>query len=815
MAFLTALAQSLLLYSSNRMILIKNSAFTDTVALVIRDNTEKIIPVGEIVVGDIVKVNQGQIMCFDGVVLNSNGLICDESLLTGENKYVNKSAEVPFLLKFCKILKGDAKVLVVAVGENTFFQKALQENEIENIEEIENTPLHEYACEVAEKIGYWAILVSFLVFLIYFANLIKKLFAGEEIHLFTYVVTMLIKSVSVIYIGTPEGLLIILMLFLSFVSVKNVKIKNLVGLENTQYLQNVITHKTGILTLNLLKIGKMHLETFRPNTDPLGISQEVLQVLIDHISYNSTSVIASFQDSNKKEKTFGNNIEIALLKQVKNWKMPSRNGEVLIQIPFDKTARIMTTLVRVNDKILLFVKGCPEKIISFCRYEMMQTGEIRDFTLGLKENAMNSVKKFGETGCKSIAFAVRYLDSKKEYTAEDVKEFLCEMQFQGILAVKDLVRPDVNLHLAHCNRIGINVRLATGDHISAAIYYAQKSGILESNSSSQSILSGEQFTKQFLTTVKTSGKLSTSSQFELTDATLLLEIITPLRVLFQCSPIDKYCLISALQLLKENTAVVGCGPSDFEVCKKADFVIGLEVTSCELIKKSADIVLENDGIDDLINAVFMGNAMKETIRNYVKFIIIGILGYCYSVLISSTLGGDGLSIIQSLWISLVFYVAAPVVIISRERKIDLEKNGIIERKAAQYIFMQIAHQTIWATIVILAYFCSDFGEYHFSTISFQSYCFLQFFNMAKCSDSLSSLTTIQVLTLVLTLAIQLLSGSLLAFFFNCSPLTLLEFLCCLLPSLSSMFFTEFSNFLPSTFFKSFLSIPISPSKKNN
>lgn len=604
----------------------------------VKRNEKKIeIPVGEVVVGDIVFLESGDKVPADGKIVE--GMISvDESSLNGESKEAKKGLSSS-TLRGSVVVSGEALMEVQKVGSNTFYGKMAEELKMEQ----PTSPLKLRLAGLANLISKIGYVSAFIIFLSYVC------LNGLTFSNILYALTL---SVTIIIVCVPEGLPMMVTLVLSSNMKKmlkdNVLVRKLVGIETAGSLNVLFTDKTGTLTKGELEVIKYVDGNLKEYS-----YQDLIQTKLSKIVKISCTVnnASSFDGDN----IIGGNItDKAILKFVKKSNISYIKEKV---IPFTSQNKYaITTIYEDNEKIHL-IKGAPEKILPFCKYYYNEFGK-KEYLNKDKINAYINMQ-----ACDGIRILLLATSTQREAVP------FHSLNLVGLLLIKDDIRPNVVEGIELVKSAHINTVMLTGDNKKTACAIAKELHLLESDS-----------------VILTSDELNKISDEE------LKKIIPKLRVVARMLPHDKSRLIRVCQELDLVVGMTGDGVNDAPALKRAD--VGFSMGSgTEVAKEASDIVILDNNFLSISKAILYGRTIFKSIR---KFIILQLtINLCALSLsiIGPFVGIDTpVTVIQMLWINMVmdtlaglaFAFEPPLLEYMKER--PKKKNEPIMNK---YMYSQI------------------------------------------------------------------------------------------------------------------------------
>jgi calcium-translocating P-type ATPase len=496
------------------------SAANDEVdVVVVRSGQFKSIPVGEIVVGDLVCLEAGDAIPCDGVLVNHDGLEVDESALTGEPEEINKDAEEdPFLLSGCTAIAGSGRYVAIAVGKNS--QWGIIKSHLEK--EQEETPLQEKLDDMAAMIGYVGMAAAAATFI---AMMSIKIFVDpdylKDVSLFKHALDAFIIGVTIVVVAVPEGLPLAVTISLAYSTKQMLKDQNLIrhlaACETMGNATNICSDKTGTLTENRMTVVRGIFANVRDSVckKPLKISPASMDIILEGISCCSTAKILPPAQPKEGDKTFddrpqliGSKTEAAMLLLAKSeWgsnddveqRRESSNfgkegGSRLF--PFSSYRKRMTVLVNKGQSDwTLYHKGAAELILENCTKYIDIDGKEQPMTQEHRQFFEDVIEEFAGDALRCIALCHRTQVQKVVKNVNDITLAECEKKLEkemcldALFGIADPLRGDVIDAVATCQRAGIFVRMVTGDNIETAKAIAKQAGILTEGESMTAIFS--------------------------------------------------------------------------------------------------------------------------------------------------------------------------------------------------------------------------------------------------------------------------------------------------------------------------------------
>ena len=596
-----------------------NRTSDDHLVKVRRDGNMSQIHKAEVVVGDLVWIESGEMIPADGELLEAVSLRVNESSLTGESEtgktidsaHFDTDATYPsnMLLSSTTVADGYGVMVVTAVGDSTEYGRVARASTIDSGEQ---TPLGEQLERLSKMIGRWGVALSVGIFIVLVAK--GVIFADMASQGWLYFVEQLLHvfmiAVAMIAMAVPEGLPMSITLSLALSMRRMLKTNNLVrnlhACETMGAATVICTDKTGTLTQNRMQVEAM---------DIMGgfMSEHLYQA----IATNTTA----FLDS--EGQPIGNPTEGALLmwlsEQEADYVGLRETVKVIDRITFTTERKYMATLVEThNGERRVYVKGASEIIYSMCEGSV----EWADINIQLLE--------YQRRACRTLGFVWGVTSANTCQEAIDAGG----LEFMAITAIADPVRQDVPLAVAKCLDAGIKVKIVTGDTPATASEIASQIGLWRDEQDRvRNSMTGVEF--------------ASMSDEE------LLERVADLKVLSRARPMDKQRLVQLLQRCGEVVAVTGDGTNDAPALKAAD--VGLSMGSGTSVSKEAsDITLLDDSFGSIVTAVMWGRSLYDNIRRFVIFQLTINFTAIAVVFVASLFGSElPLTVTQILWVNLI------------------------------------------------------------------------------------------------------------------------------------------------------------------
>ena len=573
-------------------------------AKVIRNGSKIEIHSKNVVPGDILVLEAGDLITADGRVIESYSLQVNESSLTGESLSVDKITEK---IDKEEVALGDQKNMVFS-GSLVTYGRALvlvtntgMKTEIGKIATLmdetqeKKTPLQVTLDDFSKKL---AIIILAICAIVFGLSLYRKM----------PVLDSLMFAVALAVAAIPEALSSIVTIVLALGTQKMAKenaiIKKIRAVEGLGSVSIICSDKTGTLTQNKMTVRKVYVDKKLINGSEISLDNKVQEYLIKN------SILCN--DSTSREgKEIGDPTEVALVNlghDIEIDELNLRNEyNRLAEIPFDSDRKLMSTLHKIDGKNIMFTKGALDVILDRVKYIMTSDG-VRELTLEDKNEILDVNRSLSESGLRVLSFAYRQLDEVRELTLEDEYDYT----FLGLISMIDPPREESKQAVADCITAGIKPIMITGDHKITASAIAKEIGILRDGDRA---IEGLEIDKM--------------------SAEELRENVEHISVYARVSPEHKIRIVKAWQDKGQIVAMTGDGVNDAPALKQADIGIAMGITGTEVSKDAASVILTDDNFATIVKSVSNGRGIYNNIKNSIKFLLSGNTSGIIAVLYSS------------------------------------------------------------------------------------------------------------------------------------------------------------------------------------
>lgn len=593
-------------------------------ALVKRDGSLKEILSEDIVPGDIVIIDAGRYIPGDLRLIDTANLKIEESAFTGESVPSEKDAsflpdkEIPIgdqnNMAFMSTLAtyGRGVGVVVGTGMNTEIGKIAKMIEQE---ENDETPLQKKLSELGKILGFLAVGICILIFIISF-------FQGRDL------LEMFLTSISLAVAAIPEGLpaivAIVLALGVQRMVKKNAIIRKLPAVETLGSVSIICSDKTGTLTQNKMTVTTVYTNDSYIKESEFNLNDNESKLLVDCM------VLCNDATYSEKSQT-GDPTEIALLESPFKLNILKEKLEKefkrIDEIPFDSDRKLMTTVNLVDDKkARVFTKGALDSILSICN-KISINGKLLDFSKEYKAKVLENSNIMSDKALRVLAFA--YKDISKENIVLDSLEK--DLVFIGMVGMIDPPRLEVKDSIKLCKSAGITPVMITGDYKNTAFAIANELGIAEDISQA---ITGHEIDK------------FKEEEFN--------EKIINYRVFARVSPEHKVKIVKAFKSHGNIVSMTGDGVNDAPSLKAADIGVAMGITGTDVSKGASDMILTDDNFSTIVSAVEEGRKIYLNIKKSIVFLLSCNLGEILTLFTAILLNWNSpLQPIHILWVNLI------------------------------------------------------------------------------------------------------------------------------------------------------------------
>jgi Ca2+-transporting ATPase len=616
-------------------------------AKVLRDGKTQEIPAAQLVPGDVVILETGDIIPADLRLVESSNLKIEEASLTGESVPSEKKASMELAdvtplgdrrnMAYMStiVTYGRGNGVVVETGGSTEIGKIA--TMIQSIDE-ESTPLQKKLNQLGKILGITVILVCIAVFGI-------GLIQGRDL------LEMFMIAISLAVAAIPEGLpaivTIVLAIGMNKMVERNAIVKKLLAVETLGATSVICTDKTGTLTQNEMTVVKLFtndriVDVEGSGYEPEGkflvegneIKIEELKGLNLLLTISALVNDAKLEEKEDQFRIIGDPTEGALLTLSEKGGIDSKtlNGKYprVKELPFDSERKMMTTFHEIagKDEIVSFTKGAPDIIINRCN-KILLGGDVIKLTDDVRKKLLDQNTAFSRDALRVLALAFR--EYKKVPEEPSSEEHENDMIFVGLTGMIDPPRPEARDAIAKCKNAGINTIMITGDYKETAFAIAKDLGLADKE---EQAMMGS--------------KIDSMSDEE------LREVVKDTKVFARVSPEHKVRIVTALRANGDIAAMTGDGVNDAMAIKKADIGIAMGITGTDVAKNTADMILTDDNFASIVSAVEEGRIIFSNIKKFVYFLLSCNIGEILLVFISILLNLPvPLLAIQLLWLNLV------------------------------------------------------------------------------------------------------------------------------------------------------------------
>jgi len=725
-------------YQKERQFVKLNKKKQDRDVNVIRSGRTLEISVFDVLVGDVMLLEPGDMIPVDGIFIDGHNVKCDESQTTGESDLIRKQpadqvyAAIenheslrkldPFILSGAQVTEGIGTFLVTSTGVNSSYGKTLMSLR----EDPEVTPLQSKLNTLAEYIAKLGGAAGLLLFIVLFIEFLVRLKGNTDspTEKGQSFLNIFIVTVTIIVVAVPEGLPLAVTLALAFATTRMLKDNNLVRhLKACEVMGNATTicsDKTGTLTQNKMLVvagtvgtssrfggtvdvpdtsdsasnkGKQPDQEPRENVPTQevisSLDPAVKQMLTQSIVLNSTA----FEGEVDGEKTFiGSKTETAMLIFARDFLAMGSVGQeranvpIVQLIPLDSGRKCMGVVVKLeNGMYRLYVKGASEILLEKCSeviHDPTREPSSSPMTDDNRQTLLNLIDNYASRSLRTIAMVYRDFDrwpAKGARTAEGDRN--------------EVVFEDVFRQMILLGIVGIQDPLRDG--VGEAVKKCQNAGVIVRMVTGDNMITAKAIATE-CGIFTAGGIVMEGPTFRKLSKTKMDQIIPRLQVLARSSPEDKRILVKRLKELGETVAVTGDGTNDAPALKTADVGFSMGIAGTEVAKEASAIILMDDNFASIVKAMMWGRAVNDAVKKFLQFqVTVNITAVLLTFItaVSSNDETSALTAVQLLWVNLIMDTMAALALAT-----DPPTDSILDRKpdpkSAPLITM-----TMWKMII--------------------------------------------------------------------------------------------------------------------
>ncbi|GAA3633745.1 cation-translocating P-type ATPase [Microlunatus ginsengisoli] len=624
-------------------------------AKVTRDGSLSQLPATELVPGDIVNVEAGDLVPADGRIIRSATLETQEAALTGESAPIAKDPatlagtdvalgdRVNMLFQNTSVTRGTATFVVTETGMRT------QMGQIASMLSAvppTKSPLQREMNQLTKVLG--AIAWSAVVVIV-----VLGIVRGQSLS------EVMLLGISMAVSAIPTGLPTFVQALLAYgarqLAEAKAVVKNLNDVETLGAISAINSDKTGTLTMNQMMVRRLYaLGTwFKVTGDGYGKTGQILHAAGGETPSFTRLAYGLCLDSDATVSddgvVVGDPTEAALVvlaaKVGVDAEVTRRTYPRFAEVPFDSAYKYMATFHHVpidgEQQFVELVKGGPDVIIDRCSHVLVAGNQIVPLAQA-KEDLLAANREMSEQGLRVLAFAVRRLDGQEDAVAADPQSFVTDLTFAGMVGIIDPLRPEAVDAVTTAHSAGIDVRMITGDHAITASAIGAELGLGP-------------------------GAISGSELVAMSDAELKAALPN-LHVFGRVTPQDKLRLAKLMQENGEVIAMTGDAVNDAAALKQADIGVAMGSGS-EVTKQAGKMILTDDNFGTLVTAIRLGRSIYDKIVCYVRYQMTQLLSLVLLFLAASVFGiNDGAALTPMMVLFLNFFISIfPVIVIMRDR----------------------------------------------------------------------------------------------------------------------------------------------------
>jgi len=772
-----------------------------------RDGVEKEISAKDLVPGDVILLETGNVVPADARIVEAAHLKTQESALTGESVSVEKSPDpltgehitLPdrknMIYMGTVVVYGRALAVVTATGMQTELGKIA--TMLQTVKE-DLTPLQK---RLAKLGGHLAGLALLLILIVAAVTYLQGVSLKETI----------LTAISMAVAAIPEGLPAVVTIALALGAQRMLKKKSLIrqlsAVETLGSVTVICSDKTGTLTQNKMEVTELVFPqktcTIEEAIRDSSHESSVNLMLIGGTLCNDASLKEAKKDG--EVEGIGDPTESAIVIAANRGGISKKQAESdlprIAELPFDSERKRMTTVHKVTDQSVsrikpvtqfiknknehvIFTKGAVDGLVEKCTHVLLD-GHIRKLSGGIKKKITSENETMAKRGIRVLGTAFRPLHSSQ---LDQTDQYEKDLIFIGMMGMMDPIRPEAKEAVHLCQKAGIRVVMITGDHPLTATAIARELDITQD------------------------GECLTGRDLSLMEVGDLKKQIDQVSVFARVSPEHKMIIIDALREKNQIVAMTGDGVNDAPALKLADIGVAMGKIGTDVSRESANMVLLDDNFATIVAAVKEGRTIYDNIRKFIKYILTGNAGEIFVMLVGPLIGMPlPLIPVQILWINLVTDGVPAVALGYEEAEGDVMRRlpfqpgeGIFSRGVGKQILTMGFVVGLVSLCVGFIYWRINPDNHHWQTMIFTTLTFCQMAYALCCRKTNESIFSrsifnnrMMIIALVFTCTFQFL----LIYFpffqtvFKTEPLSAIEAIMCIAAAGVIITVTEIHKFI--------------------
>ncbi|RMC58702.1 calcium-translocating P-type ATPase, PMCA-type [Lactobacillus sp. ESL0260] len=596
-----------------------------------RDGQIVEIPSPELLPGDVVLLEAGDVVPADLRLTVTKSLKIEESALTGESVPVDKNVEPindekvaladqdNMAFANTNVTYGRGEGIVTETGMNTEVGKIA--TMLNNTDETD-TPLKRNLNQLGKTLTIMILLICAVVFVVGFFT--KK---GTE-PTDKLAIDMFLVAVSLAVAAIPEGLpaivTIILALGTQVMAKHNSIVRKLPAVETLGATDIICSDKTGTLTQNKMTVEQIYYDN-QAHKSSSSISHDNHALM--------AMVLANDSKLDESNQLLGDPTETALIQYALDQKIDVHNllasHKRLQEVPFDSGRKLMSTVNEDNGNYFVAVKGAPDQLLKRVT-QIELDGKVSAISEKQKDEIMLANQNMAKNALRVLGLA--YKPIAKLYDDPSTDNVEQDLIFAGLVGMIDPERPEAKKAIVEAHNAGIRTVMITGDFQVTAQAIAERLGILKPGEDERVV---------------------TGAQLDEFSDEYLEKHVADFNVYARVSPEHKVRIVKAWQAQGKIVAMTGDGVNDAPSLKQADIGIGMGITGTEVSKGASDMVLADDNFATIVEAVKQGRKVFSNIQKAILYLMSCNVGEVLTVFMMTMLGWDILAPVQLLWINLV------------------------------------------------------------------------------------------------------------------------------------------------------------------